>query len=95
MLKLGNNNITRLPHEIGQLEKLRSLDMTKNKLKLLPPDLGELEEVLQELSLSLNPCSYSPPRSPIPFVLHSITSACTQLLVLLATRSLFIYYLFT
>ncbi len=36
----------------------RSLDLTKNKLKLLPPDLGELHETLTELSISLNPCTH-------------------------------------
>lgn len=72
---MGNNVVTKLPHELGQLEKLRSLDVSKNKLKLLPPDLGELHEVLVEFSTSLNPCSCS---LPLPLICVIIRCALTM-----------------
>ncbi len=71
---MGNNVVTKLPHELGQLEKLRSLDVSKNKLKLLPPDLGELHEVLVEFSTSLNPCSCSLPLPLICVIIRCMRS---------------------
>uniref|UniRef100_A0A182W382 Uncharacterized protein n=1 Tax=Anopheles minimus TaxID=112268 RepID=A0A182W382_9DIPT len=52
-LFLNDNNLTRLPHQIGQLVNLRTLDLSTNKLRSLPAELGELIQ-LRELLLNNN-----------------------------------------
>lgn len=41
-LYLNDNNLLRLPNDIGQLVNLRTLDLSNNKLRSLPAELGEL-----------------------------------------------------
>lgn len=41
-LYLNDNNLLRLPNDIGNLINLRSLDISSNKLRSLPAELGEL-----------------------------------------------------
>lgn len=41
-LYLNDNNLLRLPSDIGQLLNLRTLDLSNNKLRSLPAELGEL-----------------------------------------------------
>lgn len=41
-LYLNDNNLLRLPSDIGQLVNLRTLDLSSNKLRSLPAELGEL-----------------------------------------------------
>ena len=41
----SNNEIDFVPSEIGKLNKLKVLDLTSNQVKLLPPDLGLIEDI--------------------------------------------------
>lgn len=41
-LYLNDNNLLRLPNDIGLLVNLRTLDISSNKLRSLPAELGEL-----------------------------------------------------
>lgn len=41
-LFLNDNNLLRLPSDIGLLINLRTLDLSSNKLRSLPAELGEL-----------------------------------------------------
>ena len=41
-LYLNDNNLLRLPPDIGMLANLRTLDLSSNKLRSLPAELGEL-----------------------------------------------------
>lgn len=53
MLILSNNLLRKLPSGIGQLQKLRVLDMEENKLDSVPNEIGRLRE-LQKLILQSN-----------------------------------------
>ena len=52
-LYLNNNNLVRLPPEIGRLSCLMQLDVSCNKLRNLPAEIGELV-MLRELLLHNN-----------------------------------------
>ncbi|XP_037912958.1 CCR4-NOT transcription complex subunit 6-like isoform X2 [Hermetia illucens] len=52
-LYLNDNNLSRLPSDIGLLTNLRTLDVSSNKLRSLPAELGELIQ-LRELLLNNN-----------------------------------------
>lgn len=52
-LYLNDNNLVRLPGEIGRLTCLTQLDVSCNKLRCLPAEIGELV-VLRELLLHNN-----------------------------------------
>ncbi|XP_058795090.1 CCR4-NOT transcription complex subunit 6-like [Phymastichus coffea] len=52
-LYLNDNNLQRIPGEIGLLVNLRVLDLSSNKLRSLPAELGDLI-YLRELSLNKN-----------------------------------------
>ncbi|XP_055379859.1 CCR4-NOT transcription complex subunit 6-like isoform X2 [Condylostylus longicornis] len=52
-LYLNENNLLRLPPDIGLLVNLRVLDVSSNKLRSLPAELGELIQ-LRELLLNNN-----------------------------------------
>lgn len=41
-LYLNDNNLLRLPNDIGLLLNLRTLDLSNNKLRSLPAEIGEL-----------------------------------------------------
>lgn len=41
-LYLNDNNLLRLPNDVGLLVNLRTLDVSSNKLRSLPAELGEL-----------------------------------------------------
>lgn len=53
VLYLHNNNITRLPEEIGHLQKLTTLGLIGNKLDYLPIPVSNLP-VLKALWLTQN-----------------------------------------
>lgn len=52
-LELNENNLTRLPSEIGMLEKLVYLSVSRNKLESLPPEFCNLRN-LRSLDLHSN-----------------------------------------
>ncbi|XP_039968872.1 CCR4-NOT transcription complex subunit 6-like isoform X1 [Bactrocera tryoni] len=52
-LYLNDNQLLRLPGDIGLLSNLRTLDLSSNKLRSLPAELGELIQ-LRELLLNNN-----------------------------------------
>ena len=52
-LELNENNLTRLPSEIGSLEKLVYLSVSRNKLESLPPEFKNLKS-LRSLDLHSN-----------------------------------------
>ncbi|XP_036323888.1 CCR4-NOT transcription complex subunit 6-like isoform X1 [Rhagoletis pomonella] len=52
-LYLNDNQLLRLPADIGLLSNLRTLDLSSNKLRSLPAELGELIQ-LRELLLNNN-----------------------------------------
>jgi hypothetical protein len=51
---LGYNQIRALPTELAQLQFLKILDLTANKVVVVPPEVAEIPD-LQEIQLSLNP----------------------------------------
>ena len=51
---LSNNDLTTLPPEIGNLTKLKYLDLRNNRLTTLPPQIGNLTN-LKRLYLRGNP----------------------------------------
>ena len=53
VLILSNNLLRKLPIGIGQLQKLRVLDLEENKLDSVPNEIGRLRE-LQKLILQSN-----------------------------------------
>lgn len=53
VLDLQNNQLEKLPDEIGQLKSLRVLYVHHNKLKKLPDSIGDLSR-LQNLNISSN-----------------------------------------
>ncbi|XP_022257398.1 leucine-rich repeat and calponin homology domain-containing protein 1-like [Limulus polyphemus] len=57
-LDVGCNKITFLPPQIGELEALRSLNLRRNFLTQLPPELCELQ--LVKLDISGNKISFLP-----------------------------------
>ena len=57
---LGQQGLTTLPPEIGQLTQLRSLYLDRNQLSELPPEIGQLTQ-LQGLQLHRNQLSALPP----------------------------------
>ncbi len=59
-LDLGSLGLTRLPAEIGQLDKLTLLRADDNQLSTLPPEIGQLAK-LTELNLESNQLSTLPP----------------------------------
>lgn len=52
-LYLNDNNLMRLPPDVGLLVNLRTLDVSSNKLRSLPAELGELIQI-RDLSLNNN-----------------------------------------
>ncbi|XP_014217052.2 CCR4-NOT transcription complex subunit 6-like [Copidosoma floridanum] len=52
-LYLNDNNLQRIPAEVGQMANLRVLDLSSNKLRSLPAELGDLIQ-LRELLLNQN-----------------------------------------
>ena len=44
----------KLPFELGKLNNLRTLNVSANKIRLLPPDLGH-NQSLEKLDVSSNP----------------------------------------
>jgi hypothetical protein len=52
-LDLSRNKLKKLPHSIGQLKRLQSLNLFNNQLKTLPDSLGKLVEI-KSLDLSGN-----------------------------------------
>ena len=59
-LDLNNSDLETLPDEIGNLENLTSLTITKNKLTSLPPDIDNLIN-LERLDLDDNSLTFLPP----------------------------------
>jgi len=45
VLILSNNLLKKLPHGIGNLRKLRELDLEENKLETLPNEIAYLKEI--------------------------------------------------
>lgn len=45
MLILSNNLLKKLPHGIGNLRKLRELDLEENKLECLPNEIAYLKDL--------------------------------------------------
>ena len=45
MLILSNNLLKKLPHGIGNLRKLRELDLEENKLESLPNEIAYLKDL--------------------------------------------------
>lgn len=45
VLILSNNLLKKLPHGIGNLRKLRELDLEENKLECLPNEIAYLKEL--------------------------------------------------
>lgn len=41
-LYVNDNNLLRLPNDVGNLQNLRMLDLTGNKLRSLPAEIGDL-----------------------------------------------------
>ncbi|KAI2639207.1 hypothetical protein GGS21DRAFT_417952 [Xylaria nigripes] len=56
---LSNNNLTRVPGDLLNLEHLTYLSLRNNRLEELPPSIGKLRN-LQELNVSLNCLQYLP-----------------------------------
>lgn len=44
-LYVNDNNLLRLPNDIGHLQSLRMLDLTGNKLRSLPAEIGDLVQL--------------------------------------------------
>ena len=57
---LNGNNLTTIPKEIGNLTKLRQLDLSYNELTTLPPEIGNLTN-LEEFHLNDNQLTTLPP----------------------------------
>lgn len=58
MLILSNNLLKKLPHGIGNLRKLRELDLEENKLECLPNEIAYLKDLQVSLPLlKLSGCS--------------------------------------
>lgn len=55
MTSLGLNDIslTQMPHDIGQLRNLRSLEVRENLLRTVPPSISQLNQ-LRRLDLGHN-----------------------------------------
>lgn len=51
---VSNNKIEELPHELGALSKLKILNVSGNKLKLIPPDVADIEQI-EKIDISVNP----------------------------------------
>jgi hypothetical protein len=60
ILSLDNNQITKLPPEIDNLNNLRELRLNNNQIKTLPPEIGKLIN-LQSLCLFDNQIKILPP----------------------------------
>ncbi len=43
-----------MPNELSQLQFLKALDLTGNRMRVLPPEVAEIPEI-QTISISLNP----------------------------------------
>jgi internalin A len=59
-LNLSGNQLTALPHEIGELTKLTTLNLWRNQLTALPPEIGKLTH-LTTLNLWSNQLTALPP----------------------------------
>jgi Leucine-rich repeat (LRR) protein len=46
-LDLAHNNITTLPAEMGNLQKLMDIDISGNAIEVLPESLAEIRDLLQ------------------------------------------------
>lgn len=58
VLILSNNLLKKLPHGIGNLRKLRELDLEENKLECLPNEIAYLKDLQVSLPLlKLSGCS--------------------------------------
>ena len=51
VLILSNNLLKKLPHGIGNLRKLRELDLEENKLECLPNEIAYLKDLQVRFSL--------------------------------------------
>lgn len=51
VLILSNNLLKKLPHGIGNLRKLRELDLEENKLECLPNEIAYLKDLQVSVSV--------------------------------------------
>lgn len=64
---MSNNLLKKLPHGIGNLRKLRELDLEENKLECLPNEIA----YLKDLQVSFREMQFSPLRLFVE-ILHFI-----------------------
>jgi hypothetical protein len=60
-LVLADNGLTEISERVGDLRKLRMLDLGHNKLRQIPPSLGHLDQLSDFLYLHDNQLSTLPP----------------------------------
>ena len=57
---INRNRLTGLPLEIGQLNNLKTMDLSNNQIRMLPPSIGNLS-AMRSLNLSRNNLESLPP----------------------------------